>query len=81
ALFIILEKYPNVRNIMSIQQLMTIGTADQIVEKALMEGMELEMNYKDIYKMAKERVEKLSELMPKTTVPMLPREVVKKEIV
>lgn len=77
ALFIIEQKFPNVREVLNTQQLMIIATADQIVEKALLEGMEKEMNYKDIYQMAKERVLKFAELMPKTPVPMLERKMIK----
>lgn len=77
ALFIIEQKFPNVREVLNTQQLMIVATADQIVEKALLEGMEKEMNYKDIYQMAKERVLKFAELMPKTPVPMLERKLIK----
>lgn len=77
ALFIIEEKFPNVREVLNTQQLMFVATADQIVEKALLEGMEKEMHYKEIYQLAKERVLKFAELMPKTPVPMLERKLIK----
>ena len=71
ALFIIQEKFPNVRQVLTGQQLQIISAADQIVEKALKEGMEKGMHYKEIYQMAKERVETFATLIPKTIVPMI----------
>ena len=71
ALFIIQDKFPNIRQLLTGQQLQIISSADQIVEKALKEGMEKQMQYKDIYKLAKERIETFSEIIPKTIVPML----------
>jgi phage regulator Rha-like protein len=56
ALFILDQKYPNVREVLNIKQLMQVATADQVVERAIDEGMNKEMNYKDIYQLAKERV-------------------------
>ena len=56
ALFFIESKYKNMREIMTIKQLMQIATADQVVEKAIQEGMDQELHYKDIYQLAKERV-------------------------
>lgn len=56
ALFFIERKYKNMREIMTIKQLMQIATADQLVEKALKDGMDQNLHYKDIYKLAKDRV-------------------------
>ncbi len=56
ALFFIERKYKNMREIMTIKQLMQIATADQVVEKAISDGMNEGLHYKDIYKLAKERV-------------------------
>lgn len=56
ALFFIERKYKNMREIMTIKQLMQIATADDVVEKAIQEGMDSNMHYKDIYQLAKERV-------------------------
>ncbi|CAH9015564.1 Rha family regulatory protein [Vibrio phage 242E40-1] len=56
ALFFIERKYKNMREIMTIKQLMQIATADDVVEKAIQEGMDNKMHYKDIYLLAKERV-------------------------
>ena len=71
TLFFIQEKFPNLRNILTGQQLQIISSADQIVEKALKEGMEQSLHYKEIYKLAKERLELFASIIPKTIVPML----------
>lgn len=60
AFFILKEKYKNVREILNITQLSKIIVADMIIRQALIEGMDKEMNYKDIFYMAKERVVALS---------------------
>lgn len=78
ALFFISQKYPNVRDILNIRQLMQVSTADQIVEKALEDGMNDNLNYKDIYILAKDRVVKFSEIIGKSQVLALEENSVKK---
>lgn len=56
ALFIMETKYPNMREVMTIKQLMQVSTADDVIEKALKDGMDRELPYKEIFKLAKERV-------------------------
>jgi len=56
ALFFFEQKYPNVREVLTIKQLMMVSTADDVVEKALKDGMEQGLNYKDCYKLAKQRI-------------------------
>lgn len=56
ALFFIEAKYSNLREIMTIKQLMQVATADDVVEKAIKDGMSSGMHYKDIYQLAKERI-------------------------
>lgn len=56
ALFFIEAKFSNLREIMTIKQLMQVATADDVIEKAIKEGMEAGMHYKDIYTLAKERI-------------------------
>jgi hypothetical protein len=68
ALFILEQKYPNVREFLNVRQLFQIATADQIVEKALQDGMEQKLNYKDIYALAKERVIQFSNIIGKSLV-------------
>lgn len=68
ALFLIEQKYPNVREVLNIKQLMQVATADQIVEKALGDGMKQELHYKKIYVLAKDRVIQFSEILGKSLV-------------
>lgn len=68
ALFFLEQKYPNLREVLSIKQLAQASAADDIVEKALADGMAQEMNYRDIYKMAKERVELFSTIIGRSPV-------------
>lgn len=69
ALFLLEQKFKNIRDILNIKQLSIIMNADDIVSKALKDGMEKEMNYKDIYQLAKKRVESFSELRGKEVIP------------
>lgn len=69
ALFFISEKYPNLRNIMDNAQLVTISAADQIVVKALRDGMAEKLNYKDIYQKAKDAVETFAGIIGKSVLP------------
>jgi len=68
ALFILEQKYPNVREMLNHQQLSTLIVADKLVKDSLMEGMEKEMHYKDIYKLAKGKVEALASVIHPTMV-------------
>lgn len=49
-------------------QLVHLTVADNLVSKALEEGMEQGMFYKDIYKLAKERVETFAGFIGRTSV-------------
>lgn len=60
------QKFPNIREICSTYQLTNLQTADRIVARALKEGMEKKMHYKEIYQMAKKRVENFAELIGKS---------------
>lgn len=60
ALFLIDQKYDNIREILDFTQLMTVSVADRIVAKALKEGMEKQLDYKEIYQLAKRNVETLA---------------------
>lgn len=68
ALFFIEQKFPNVRECLNIRQLMQVATADQIIEKALLDGMELDLPYKEIYQLAKENIIRFSDIMGKSMV-------------
>lgn len=71
AFFIIKEKFKNVREILNITQLSKIMYADIVVRQALIEGMEKQMFYKDIYQLAKNKVIQASNSLPKEIIPGL----------
>lgn len=68
AMFIFEQKYPNMREVLTIHQLMQVATADQIIEKAIKEGMDNKMYYKDIFKLAKDRIVKYVEIIGKSPI-------------
>lgn len=72
SLFFIEQKYKNLRDCLNIHQLGIIGCADTIVAKALEDGMSQALHYKDIYKLAKARIEMFAEVHGKTLVPSRP---------
>lgn len=69
ALFLVEQKYPNLRDVLGIAELGLISVADTIVLKALVDGMDQVMHYKEIYKLAKQRVESLAIAHGKMLVP------------
>ena len=69
ALFLLEQKFKNLRDILDLNQLGLIRTADSIVKKALKDGMGDAIHYKDIYRLAKIRVETLAEIHGKTFIP------------
>ena len=71
GLFLIEEKFKNIREVLTGQQLQVLCSADQIVINALNDGMKNKMNYKEIYTLAKERIEVFASIIPKSIVPMI----------
>jgi len=69
ALFFLEQKYPNLRDVLSLNQLSTIECADRITSRAIVEGMERLLPYKEIYQLAKARVEGFAEIHGKTLIP------------
>jgi hypothetical protein len=57
------------RDVLGVAELGLIAVADTIVFNALREGIERKLHYKDIYKLAKERVETLAAAHGKVLVP------------
>jgi len=55
-LFIVEGKFKNLREVMTTQQLMTTGTAEQVITKGITEGMKNKVFYKDVYIDVKSRV-------------------------
>ena len=68
ALFYFEQRYKNLREVLTIKQLMQISTADDIIEKALQDGMSQTLNYKDCYKLAKNRIIAFVEIIGKSPV-------------
>jgi len=68
ALFMLEQKFKNVREFLNVRQLQQVAIADQIVEKALQDGMDQNMHYKEIYLLAKDRVIQFSEIIGKSLV-------------
>jgi phage regulator Rha-like protein len=71
ALFFFEQKYKNMREVLTIKQLMQVATADDVIEKALKDGMDKELPYKDIYILAKERIISYAEIIGKSPILQL----------
>lgn len=71
-LFFVTEKFKNLRDVLNMGQLTIIQTADMAVSNALLEGMNKKMHYKDIYQLAKKRVEAIAAIFPPSLVPAHP---------
>lgn len=69
ALFLLDQKYNNIRELLDMGQLMMISVADKIVSKALKEGMKNGLYYKDIYQNAKQNIELLAIIHGKSKIP------------
>lgn len=67
-LFIVEGRYKNLREVMTAQQLMTISSAEQIIDRGLLDGMNRKKYYKEIYKDVRQRVELFAELHGKSEV-------------
>ena len=61
-LFIVKGKFKNLRDMMTDTQLLTVSGGDLVIKKALVDGMKKQLFYKEIYKVAKERVKIFAEL-------------------
>ena len=68
ALFFFEQKYKNLREVLTIKQLMQVSTADDVIEKALKEGMAQGLHYKDIYVLSKDRIIAFAEIIGKSPV-------------
>ncbi len=73
ALFLIGHggKPGNLREAMTVTQLSITGTADNLVDRSLDEGMDMGLFYKDVYKLAKQKIEQLATVLGKSQVPSL----------
>lgn len=67
-LFICESKFKSLRDVLTPEQLVTIGAAERIIGKSLRDDMKANVFYKDIYKNAKKKVEIFAELNGQTEV-------------
>jgi len=67
-LFICEDEFKNLRNILTPEQLMIIGSAEQMIGKSIREDMKANVFYKDIYKNIKKKVKIFAELHGKSEV-------------
>ncbi len=65
----------NLRNLLSVEQLLTVAMADTLVAKVLRDGMEDGLHYKEIYQKAKNKIEIFGSLVGKDKVSLLVDEV------
>ena len=79
ALFFLTEdkNFKNLRDILNTYQLGLLAVADNVVAKALQDGMDKKMEYHDIFKFAKTRVLSLVEVHGQSEVVPLPESKVK----
>jgi len=71
ALFLVEQKFPNVREFLSIRQLGLAHAADAVIESALDDGMEQKIPYKDIYQKAKAAVIAFADMVGKSQIMQL----------
>lgn len=62
------QKFPNLRDVVEGFQLDTLKMADHAVARALKEGIEKQMSYKDIYILARQRIEGFACIIGKTPI-------------
>ena len=69
SLFETADTYPSLRDVLSMRQLSTLGTVEQILARSLKKYMAENMPYKDIYKKVKKDVKLFVDLYGKIEVP------------
>jgi len=70
-MFIVAGKFKNLRDVLTTGQLMTIGVADRVIEKAIVDGMNLKLPYKDVFQLAKSRIQQLAAIHGQSEVVQL----------
>lgn len=71
GLFIMEQRYPNAREVMSMRQLNLIEMADEAVAVSLRESIDKGLPYKECYQEAKKRIEMLAKIIPPSLLPVL----------
>jgi phage regulator Rha-like protein len=71
GLFLLDQKYPNAREVMSIKQLNLIEMADEAIALSLEDSMLQGLPYKECYKKAKDKIELLARIFPPSPLAIL----------
>lgn len=71
GLFIIEQRYPNARDVMSVRQLNLIEMADEAIAISLKESMDAGIPYKECYQIAKDKISLLVKIFPRSPLPQL----------
>jgi phage regulator Rha-like protein len=71
GLFLMEQKFPNARDVMSMRQLNLVEMADEAIADSLEDAMNQGLHYKDCYKKAKEKIEALAKIFPPSPLPCL----------
>jgi phage regulator Rha-like protein len=67
-LFTVEGKYKNLREVMTVQQLMTVSSAERIIDRGLIDGMNRKIYYKAIFIEVRDKVELFIDLHGKSHV-------------
>ena len=70
GLFIMEQRFPNARDVMSIRQLNRIEMADEAIAISLEDSMKKELPYKECYQKAKEKIEAITAIFPRSPLPL-----------
>lgn len=74
CLFVIEDRYGKAfRDLLSSMQLQFLGTAEYVAAQAIEDGMEQRLQYKEIYQLAKSRVEAFASTLPRKTKVVSPQ--------
>lgn len=71
GLFLIQQKFPNMREVLNTKQLHILKCADMAVQESLIEGMVAGLPYKEIYQLAKTKIEAIAKIFPPSPLPAL----------
>lgn len=71
SLFLIEQKFPNMREALNIRQLNLLKCADEAVQQSLIDGMADNLHYKEIYQLAKNKIEAIAKIFPPSPLPSL----------
>jgi hypothetical protein len=69
ALFDITQKFKNIRDVCTVNQLKVLSIADTIIARALEEGMAMKVHYKQIFKDVKAKIHQFVQLYGKSVIP------------